>query len=227
MCLAPAAAFGQDNQAPKGFTALFNGKDLTGWQGGIRIDKRLKMSPQDLEKAQAAEDKKMNEHWKVENGVLVNDGKGTNLASVKHFKNFELIVDWKINPKGDSGIYLRGIPQVQIWDSKSLGDRFKAEKDKGSGALWNNKSPAEKVPLAFADKAPGEWNRFHITMKGDKVSVKLNDVLVVDNVVLENIWERGNPLPERGPVELQYHPNQDGKADNLYFKNVFIKELPD
>jgi hypothetical protein len=64
-------------------------------------------------------------------------------------------------------------------------------------------------------------------MKGDKVSVKLNDVLVVDNVVLENIWERGNPLPERGPVELQYHPNQDGKADNLYFKNVFIKELPD
>ena len=228
----------QNDQAPAGFTPLFNGKDLNGWQGGILISKRLKMSPEELEKAQAKADELVKKYWKVENGVIVNDATridtkkekiaNVNLASVKHFKNFELMVDWKINPKGDSGIYLRGLPQVQIWDSKSVDPkRFKLEIDKGSGALWNNSKPEEKAPLAFADKTPGEWNRFHIVMIGDKVSVKLNGAQVVDNVVLENAWERGKALPERGPIELQMHPNQEGKPDTLWFRNVYVKELPD
>lgn len=217
----------EDNVAPEGFTALFNGKDLSGWHGSVRIDRLLNGPKDAVANEQAKADEQMREHWKVEDGVLVNDGRGTNLASIKHFKNFELMVDWKINPKGDSGIYLRGIPQVQVWDSKTLSEKqFPREKNKGSGALWNNKNPADKIPLKFADKEPGQWNTFHITMIGDKVTVKLNGELVAENVRLDNLWEPGQPVPESGPVELQYHPNQEGKPDNLYFKNVYIKELP-
>lgn len=226
-CPFASVARGDDNVAPAGFTALFNGKDLSGWQGGVRIDKVLGGNPEEVAKEQAKADQAMKEHWQVVDGVLVNDGKGTNLATKQYFKNFELLVDWKINPKGDSGIYLRGIPQVQIWDSKSLDEsKYPREKNKGSGALWNNKNPNDKVPLVMADNEPGQWNTFHITMVGDKVSVKLNGKVVAENVTLENIWQAGKPLPERGPIELQYHPNQDGKADNLYFKNVYVKELP-
>ena len=216
----------RDNTPPEGFVALFNGKDLTGWQGAIRIDQRLKMSPEKLEAAQKEANEKILPHWTIEDGTLVNDGKGYNLATIKDYQNFELYVDWKIEPKGDSGIYLRGEPQVQIWDSDSL-DPAKYPKDlgKGSGGLWNNKDHPN-VPLKKADHPPGEWNRFHIVMKSDKVTVRLNDELVVDDTPLENIWERGQPLPEKGPVELQQHQKQDGSPGKSYFKNIYIKELP-
>jgi hypothetical protein len=218
----------KDNTAPPGFTALFNGKDLTGWQGTIRIDQRLKMDGDKLAAAQKATDDKTLPHWKVVDGVLINDGKGGNLATKKDYANFELYVDWMIEPKGDSGIYLRGEPQVQIWDSDALDPtKYKLEFKKGSGALWNNANPKDKVPLKNADKKPGEWNTFYIVMKGDKVTVKLNGELVVDNVALENIWERGKPLPAKGPIELQQHPKQDGTLGEIKFKNIYIKELPD
>jgi hypothetical protein len=211
---------------PKGFTALFNGKDLTGWQGAIQIDKRLKMKPEELAAAQKTADEKILPHWKAENGILVNDGQGDNLATTKDFGNFELYADWKIEPKGDSGIYLRGLPQVQIWDSDALDpNKFAKDFGKGSGSLWNNTK--DNVPLKRADKAPGEWNSFYIVMKGDKVTVRLNGELVVDGVTLENLWERGKPLPVKGPLELQRHPKQDGTLGKLWFKNIYIKELPD
>jgi hypothetical protein len=216
----------KDNRPPKGFKALFNGKDLTGWQAAIQIDKRLKMDASDLAKAQAEANSKVLPHWSVKNGELVNDGKGGNLATVKDFQNFELLADWNIEPKGDSGIYLRGLPQVQIWDSDSL-DRNARAKDfgKGSGALWNNKK--DNVPLKNADKAPGEWNSFLIVMKGDKVTVRLNGETVVDQVALENLWQPNEPLPAAGPIELQQHPKQDGTHGKIRFKNIYIKELPD
>jgi hypothetical protein len=218
-------AAARDNTPPEGFQALFNGKDLMGWQGEIQIDKRLKMSPEQLETAQKAANEKTLPHWQVEDGAVVNDGKGGNLATAKDYRDFELYVDWKIEPKGDSGIYLRGEPQVQIWDSDSL-DPAKYAKDlgKGSGSLWNNKE--NNVPLKKADRPPGEWNTFHIVMKGDKVTVRLNSELVVDGVALENIWERGQPLPEKGPILLQQHPKQDGTQGKIQFKNIYIKELP-
>ncbi len=218
----------KDNVPPPGFTALFNGKDLTGWQGTIQINKRAALSGDKLEAAQKETDDKTLSHWKVIHGILVNDGKGGNLATKKDYANFELYVDWLIEPKGDSGIYLRGEPQVQIWDSESLDPaKYKLELSKGSGALWNNASPKDKVPLKNADKKPGEWNTFHIVMKGDKVTVKLNGELVVDNVALENIWEKGKPLPAKGPIELQQHPKQDGTYGEIKFKNIYIKELPE
>ena len=64
-------------------------------------------------------------------------------------------------------------------------------------------------------------------MKGDKVTVKLNGELVVDDVALENFWEKGKPLPAKGPIELQHHPKQDGKLGKIMFKNIYIRELPD
>lgn len=224
----PTATFAADNTPPPGFKALFNGKDMSGWQGAIQINERLKLAA-DKDKLSAAQqdrNSKVFPHWKVDNGVLVNDGAGGNLATAKDYRNFELMLDWKIEPKGDSGIYLRGEPQVQIWDSDSLDpNRYKLEFGKGSGALWNNAKAEHKVPLKRADKAPGEWNTFHITVKDGKVAVKLNGDLVVDNVPLENIWEKGQPVPETGPIELQSHGKQDGKLGKIEFKNIYVKEL--
>jgi hypothetical protein len=219
----PAADKGEkkDNTPPPGFQALFNGKDLTNWQGVIPLNRREKMSPAEREKAQQAANARILPHWKVEDGTLRYDGKADSLQSAKDYGNFELYVDWKIRPHGDSGIYLRGQPQVQIWDSDTLGEGLKADRGKGSGGLWNNPpgSPG-KQPLVKADNPVGQWNTFHVIMKGDKVTVFLNGKKVVDDAPLANYWQRGQPLPATGPIELQHH------GDELWFKNIYIKELP-
>ena len=217
-CLANQNVRAEDNVPPEGFTALFNGKDLTGWKGLIEPPKKAKLKEAgELEEAQKKADESMKEHWSVEDGVLVFDGKGQNLCTVEDYGDFELHVDWKIHTGGDSGIYLRGNPQVQIWDPdfpkyKPLGA------DKGSGALWNN-AKHERFPLERADNPVEQWNRFRIIMVGDKLTVYLNDKLVVKDTVMENFWEKGKPLPETGSIELQNHGNK------LYFKNVFVKKL--
>jgi hypothetical protein len=201
-----------DNTPPDGFTALFNGKDLTGWKGLVESPPvRAAMKPEDLAAAQKTADEQAHAHWSVADGVLTYDGKGASLCTVKDYGNFELYVDWKIGPKGDSGIYLRGSPQVQIWDPVLY--------DTGSGGLYNNQENPSK-PTSQADKPIGEWNTFHIKMVGEKVSVTLNGVLVVDNVTLENFWERGKPIYATGQIELQHHDHP------LFFKNIYIKELP-
>ena len=204
---------GENNIPPEGFVALFNGRDLTGWKGLVGNPKtRAKMSPKELAEAQKKADEEMRKHWKVVNGVLVFDGKGKSLCTVKDYKDFELWVDWKIEPHGDSGIYLRGSPQVQIWDPNDHGGI-------GSGGLFNNKKHPSK-PLVRADKPIGQWNRFFIRMVGDRVTVYLNGKLVVDNVVMENYWERNKPIYRSGQIELQSHHTP------LYFRNIFIRELP-
>jgi len=204
------------NQPPKGFVALFNGKDLTGWKGLVaNPPARAKMTAEQLAKAQAEADRRMRQHWKVVNGVLCFDGKGQNLCTVKDYGDFELLVDWKIEPGGDSGIYLRGSPQVQIWDPANA--RVGAQV--GSGGLYNNKKHPSK-PLKKADKPVGQWNTFRIIMIGDLVTVYLNGVLVVDNVVMENYWERNKPIYPTGSIELQAHHSP------LYFRNIFIREIP-
>jgi hypothetical protein len=207
LVLAAGPAWAADNTPPEGFKALFNGKDLTGWQGLISIKDRAKMTPDELTKAQKDANDKILPHWTVKDGVLHYDGKGNSLQTAKDYGDFELWVDWKIGKGGDSGIYVRGNPQIQIWDNAV-----------GSGGLFNNqKNP--KDPSKKADKPAGEWNTFRILMKGDKVTVYLNGELVVDNVPMENYWERGQPLPAKGPIELQHHGNP------LEFKNIYIKEL--
>lgn len=206
------SAFAADNQPPEGFTALFNGKDLYGWKGLVEDpEKRAEMSPEELAEAQKTADDKMRAHWSVVDGVLTFDGKGDSICTAKDYANFEMLVDWKILPLGDSGIYLRGSPQVQIWDP--------AKWPEGSGGLYNNEKNPSK-PLKCADKPIGEWNTFRIRMIGEKVTVWLNDVLVVDNVTMENYWNRSKPIYATGQIELQNHGN------SLYFKNIYIKELP-
>lgn len=223
----------KDNIAPEGFVALFNGKDLTGWKGHIDMNERKKPEA-DIKKLQEARNALMAETWTVKDGIIHHvpkmDAKGKksgcSLQTVKDYGDFEWHVDWKIEKAGDSGLYLRGNPQVQIWDSDNLAPSLKADFGTGSGGLWNNPVPAGKtpqsvgkVPLKRADKPVGEWNTFKIVMKGDKVTIHLNDVLVVDQAPLNNFWEKGKPLPATGPLELQYH------GDRLWFKNIYVKEL--
>lgn len=199
------------NVPPEGFTALFNGKDLTGWKGLVGDPKtRAAMSADELAKAQATADEQAQAHWLVEDGVIVFDGKGKSLCTAKDYGDFELYVDWKIKPGGDSGIYLRGSPQVQIWDP--------AQHKVGSGGLYNNQKNPSK-PSEIADNPIGEWNTFYIKMIGERVTVKLNGKLVVDDVVLENYWQRDKPIYPTGQIELQNHGN------TLWFRNIYVREL--
>jgi hypothetical protein len=223
---APRAADDKDNTPPSGFTALFNGKDMSGWQAAIPINLRNKLSPEELAKKQKDADADVMPHWVAKDGMIVHDGKrgkfSYNITPTKDFGNFEFYVDWKIEKNGDSGIYLRGQPQVQIWDSDNLGENLKADRGKGSGGLWNNPPGSKgKVPLKKADRPIGEWNTFHIVMKGNNATVFLNGEKVVDDAPLPNYWEKGKPLPARGPIELQHH------GDRLWFKNIYVKELAD
>ena len=201
------------NKPPKGFKALFNGKDLTGWKGLVGNPKtRAKMSKSELAEAQAKADDVMRAHWKVVDDALVFDGGGKSLCTAKDYGDFEMLVDWKIKKDGDSGIYLRGSPQVQIWDTA----RKNAEV--GSGGLYNNQKHPSK-PKKVADKPVGEWNTFRIFMIGEKVTVILNGTIVADNVIMENYWDRSIPIYPTGQIELQNHGN------TLYFRNVFVREI--
>ncbi len=200
----------KDNTAPPGFKALFNGRNLAGWKGLVASPpERAKMTPEQLASKQKEADEVMRQHWSVVNGVLTYDGKGESLCTVKDYRNFEMLADWRIEPGGDSGIYLRGSPQVQIWDNPI-----------GSGGLYNNqKNPSG--PLAREDRPPGEWNRFRIVMIGERVTVFLNNELVVNGVVMENYWERDKPIYPTGQIELQNHNSK------LEFKNIYIREIRD
>jgi hypothetical protein len=248
-------------EPPPGFEPLFNGKDLTGWYGwGTQDPADLwNMTPEE----RAAYKKKsiegglldakgndkgdhLNAHWTVENGELVNDGKGLYLTTDKDYGDFELMVEYKMLPLGDSGIYLRGTPQVQIWDftekdekAVSLGKPF------GSGGLWNNKNPEGKNPTKLMDKPLGEWNTFLIRMIGERVTITFNGEVVVNNAVLENFFanrkagylaygkkdDKGktaepppagwmpDPVYAKGPIQLQTHGSE------IRWRNVFVREI--
>ena len=201
------------NEPPPGFNALFNGRNLTGWKGLVGNPKsRAKMKPLELAKKQINANEGMRTHWQVKDGALVFDGKGHSLCTIRDYRNFEMLVDWKIERGGDSGIYLRGAPQVQIWDPK--------DHPEGSGGLYNNKKHPSK-PLTRADNPVGQWNTFRIRMVDERVTVHLNDELVVDDTVMENYWDRSRPIYEWGQIELQSH------GSTLYFRNVFLRELPE
>jgi len=206
---------------PPGFTALFNGKDLTGWRGGETFDHRkyLEMPADKRAEQDAKWTADMKQHWRVENDELVNDGNGKYATTEKDYGDFELLLEYKTVAKADSGIYLRGVPQVQIWDSTEK-EKVNLGADKGSGGLWNNSAGAPgKDPLVLADKPFGEWNKFRILMVGARVSVWLNDLLVVDHARLENYYDRKTPVPAKGPIELQTHGGE------IRWRNLFLREI--
>lgn len=209
------------NEPPPGFTALFNGQDLAGWRGGDTFDHRklLAMSEADRAAQIAKWTETMKAHWSVQNGELVNDGQGAYATTEKDYGNFELLVDYRTVAKADSGIYLRGVPQVQIWDFTEK-EKFSIGADKGSGGLWNNSPGAPgKDPLVLADKPFGEWNHFRIVMVGSRVSVWLNEKLVVDHANMENYYDRKTAVPEFGPIQLQTHGGE------IRWRNVFLREI--
>jgi hypothetical protein len=208
-------------QPPAGFTPLFNGKDLTGWRGGDTFDHRKLMAmPEDKRAEQIRKwTDTMKAHWRAENNELINDGQGAYATTEKDYGDFELLVDYRTVPKADSGIYLRGVPQVQIWDYTEK-EKSNLGADKGSGGLWNNSPGAPgKDPLVLADKPFGEWNAFRILMVGSRVSVWLNDKQVVDHAILENYYDRKTAIPAKGPIELQTHGGE------IRWRNVFIREI--
>lgn len=179
---------------PKGFAAIFNGNDLEGW----------------IQQAKG---------WRVENGTIHFSGKGKNLKFHKNLQDFEVYIDWKIAKGSDSGIYLRGKPQVQIFDATHEPD-FRHGANKGSGGLWNNKGKGSgKFPLVKADRPVGQWNTFFIRMIDNRVTVYLNDQLVVNDKVLQDYKQRDQPIPSTGPLELQSHGTQ------LWFRHIFLREL--
>jgi hypothetical protein len=232
--------------APAGFTAIFNGRDLAGWYGWGTRD------PADLQRMSEAEragykrksiaggltDAKgrdagdhLEAHWKVVDGVLVNDGRGLYLTSDRDYGDFELLVEYAMQPLGDSGVYLRGIPQVQIWDWTEE-EKFPLGADKGSGGLWNNTGTG-KFPHKRMDKPFGEWNTLRIKMIGEQVTVWLNGEMVVDAAPLDNFFARQrkapeplpagfmpDPVPARGPIQLQTHGSE------IRWRNVFLREIP-
>ena len=206
---------------PPGFTALYNGRDLTGWRGGDTFDHRKWLAMPDADRArQDAEwTADMRKHWRADGDELVNDGGGKYATTITEYGDIELLVDYKTVPLADSGIYLRGCPQVQIWDSTEQA-KFELGADKGSGGLWNNSAGAPgKDPLVKADKPFGEWNHLRIVMVSDRVSVWLNDRLVVDHAVMENYYDRKQPIPSRGPIQLQTHGGE------IRWRRLFVREI--
>ena len=213
----------QTMKAPAGFTTYFDGQPeqlRTMWKGVTTDEKfdspivRQAATPAKRAEMQKRADAQRDAHWHVRNGNLFFDGckGGYSLATHKDLKDFELWADWRLlSATGDSGLYLRGAPQVQIWDAHN-------QWGIGSGGLYNNRKNPSKA-LKIADRPVGDWNRFHVIMKGEKVTVWLNGELVVDGVTLENYWDRSQPIFPSGQLELQCH------GDPTEWRNIFIREL--
>ena len=211
-----------ENDPPPGFTTVFNGTDLKGWHGVGTEDPRKMAALSEAARAEAWQKSlaDIQEHWTVKDGELVNDGKGLYLTSDASFGDYELLISYKTVPKADSGIYLKGTPQVQIWDWTDE-EKFKIGGDKGSGGLWNNTAGRPgKDPLVKADRAFGEWNSFRIRQIGARTTVFLNGTLVVDNAIHENYFDRKTPLIAKGPIQLQTHGGE------IRWKNIFVREIP-
>ena len=207
---------------PPGFRALFNGRDLTGWHG---------LNPHAVGKLEgekrAANLKQQRDefatHWRVEDGALVNDGHGPYATTDESFGDIVFHIEYKTVPKADSGIYLRGTPQVQIWDVNQTFTKKNPDRKPhlGSGGLFNNTPGAPgRDPLTVADRPFGQWNDFRIMQIGARTWVWLNDKLVVDDAVMENYWDRKQPLPAAGPIMLQTHGGE------IRWRNIFVRPIP-
>jgi len=214
------------NQAPAGFTTLFNGNDLSGWRGrqpNYSPYEEDKLTPEERAAKQAAWNTERDAHWRVDTakGEIVSDGQSPHLATEKKYGDFELWVDWlMVSPNGDSGIYLRSYPQVQIWDPANPRE-VKNGVEKGSGALWNNNADNPgKWPLVKADNPVGEWNTLRIRMVGARVWIWLNGKATVEGQVLDNFFKRGEPVLPTGAIELQTHGSE------IRFRNIYVREIP-
>ncbi|MBN2492445.1 MAG: DUF1080 domain-containing protein [Planctomycetes bacterium] len=207
---------------PAGFVALFNGRDLEGWFGRATEDPRAlwQMAPEALAAHREKTRADLRRHWRVAAGELVNDGTGLYATTVKDYRDFELWLEYRTVAGADSGVYLRGCPQVQIWDTTEAGGKWPLGADKGSGGLWNNRPGAPgKDPLRKMDRPFGEWNALRILMVGPRVTVWLNGANVVDDAVMENYFDRSRPIFAAGPIQLQTHGGE------IRWRNLYLREI--
>lgn len=208
--------------------SLSSADALQHWRGRPHLDPReeAKMGDEERKAKQAEWDQDRDSHWRLIQDeqpgemVLVSDGEGVFLTTRHDYRDFELELDYKlVEPHTDSGIYLRGSPQVQIWDPQDP-EAIKNGADKGSGALWNNaEANPGKWPLVLADAPIGDWNHLKIRMIGSKVWVWLNHKLTVEGAYLENYWDREIPMFASGPIQLQTHGGE------IQFRRVKVREL--
>lgn len=122
----------------------------------------------------------------------------------------------------DSGIYLRGMPQVQIWDSNQIFDPAKPDRRPhlGSGGLFNNTPKTlGRDPIMKVDKPFGQWNSFKIKQIGARTWVTLNTRLVVEGAVFESYPDKTAPFPATGPLMLQTHGGE------IRWRNIFVREI--
>lgn len=212
---------GAEPSPPEGFRAIFNGRDLAGWHG-LNPHSVAKLTGDKKEANLAQQRADFPKYWTVENGELVNDGHGPYATSDEEFGDIDLLIDYKTVPKADSGIYLRGTPQVQIWDWNQVFNPKNPHRKPhlGSGGLFNNTPGASgRHPLVRADRPFGEWNQFRIRQVSDRTWVWLNDKLVVDGAVMENFWDRSQPLSAKGPIMLQTHGGE------IRWRNIFVRDI--
>ena len=136
---------------PEGFRSLFNAQDLSGWEARPHFDPgKLAAMEEPARAAKLAEwMKDAATHWTVENGELVNDGKGPYLTTKEHFSDYELLIDYKTVARADSGIYLKGTPQVQIWDYTDPG---KIKRIRGTCVSCKIVSSSMAARVAYAAK---------------------------------------------------------------------------
>lgn len=156
-------------------------------------------------------------HWSVRNGILRFHGargEKSTLYTRESFRNFSFRCEWRIGPGGDSGIFLRGVPQVQIWDHTQGNG-----KGIGSGGLFNNRN-YPNAPTEIADKPIGRWNSMKIVFVDGQATVWLNGHLVTDKIRLENYPKRGAPFPTEGPIGLQAFRSP------IEFRNLMVLKLP-
>ena len=207
---------------PAGFRALFNGQDLTGWHG-LNPHDAAKLTGEKRAAKLAQMRAEFASHWRVEQGELVNPGTGPYATTDEEFGDYELLIEYKTVAKADSGIYLRGQPQVQIWDKNQIFDPKKPDRRPhlGSGGLFNNPPKTlGRDPIMAADKPFGQWNTLRIRQIGARVWVTLNTRLVVEGAPMENFWEKGKPFPARGPFMLQTHGGE------IRWRAVYVRDIP-
>jgi len=234
--LGVAAGQQKDNVAPSGFRALFNGKDFTGWKvpagdnghwkiidGVIDYDAESEAAgDKNLWHTQDLKDFVLRVDWRIKETPYINPGIAYILPDGTHARDTKGKEMTLALPDSDSGVFLRGAGknQVNIWCWPIGSGEF-------YGYRMDRNMPPEVragvTPRHQADKPVGQWNRFEVTVKGDRVTVVLNGVKVIDKAQLPGI-------AATGPIALQHHGGKrngqwSGPPSLLQFKNIFVKEL--
>ncbi len=167
---------------------LFDGKDLTGWK---------------------ADNQGLAGNWKVQNGILVSSGKGSNLITLRRFEDFKLHVEFNCSPKANSGIYLRGRYEVQVED-----DSLSEPPSHHTGGVYGFLAPSPEMP-----RRPGEWQSFDITFVGRRITVAQNGRVIIDNKEIPGITGGALDSHEGSPGPICLQGDENGR---IAFRNIVI-----